>query len=659
MSFASPLMFWGLLSLIPLVALYFLKIRPARKPVTAWFLWEKVFVERKARTLFQKFRDVLSLLLLAALFVAAVTAAARPAWRGDTRRDLVLVLDNSASMNAADGGPTRLERARATAGSIVRSLNGSQRCCIASLADRVVFHSGLTDNPRELLDAINRIQPTVLPSTRHAVGQLPSIAPYPTANTAAKSPSTLATPPATLSPSVPSTSSVVSPPAQVSTTPPTPSPSASSVPSAVSPSPTGPASSSRPPRVILISDGILGADIPPDIELLKTGSPGRGNAGLVACDMQRLPQEGAPAGVFFQVASTFPEPLQADLEICHGAPGRPLRVIPVEIKPGLNPPETVRLDEAPEGKWFLQLRVSDSLPDDNVVHAVLPPVVPVDVAVLADGGFFYETSVQAFSQGNQLLRLVSPAAASVLVCQGNVDVSSTKPDAGLLVFQPSGESEWWNSAGDGINVALPVVNDEEHPLLRYLDGHSLPWVGARKLKAPPGAEVLIAGDDGTPLLYRLVSRGRSAVVVNLDPVAANFFLSPLFPVMVHTAATHLGGRPVAEPGVVPTGTRLTLPVADGAGATKWDQPGGAALEIESGSTGPLEQPGFHRFTTRGREWMTGCSLLAPGETLLDNTAVADTSQPVARGWLPASLLTALAIGLLVLESVLFHRRLAG
>lgn len=626
MSFASPWMLWGLLSLIPLVALYFLKVRPARKPVTAWFLWEKVFAERRARSLFQKFRDLLSLLLLAGLFAAAVLAAARPSWSGDSRRDLVLVLDHSASMNADDGGMSRLERARRTASSIVRSLNGSQRCCIASLADRLVVHSGLTDNPRELLDAIDRIRPTTLPSTRQGVELLEQM------DLAAASGAGLPN----------------------GSVPPSPAPAGAARADAAAPS-----GGARQPRVILISDGCLGTGLPTGIELLKTGSGPRGNAGLVACDLQRLPLEGSPAGVFFQVASSFGEPQKLDLEICHDSPDRPVRVIPLEVKPGLNPPETIRLENAPEGKWFFRIVSADALPDDNLVPAVLPPVVPVDVSVLAEGRFFYETSIEAFSQGNQLLRLVQPAEGAVVVCQGNVDVTGVPPEAGLLVFQPSGESEWWQAVGEGILVAAPAVKAPDHPLLRYLDGHSLPWSGARRLTAPPGAEILVAGDDGTPLLYRLVSRGRSAIIVNLDPVAAGFFLSPHFPVLVHTAATQLGGRSVLEPAVCATGQGLELPDAADAGPTTWQLPDGTSQSVVDGSTGPLQQTGFHSFTTRGRNWSTGCGLLAPAETLLDNAAITDTSQPVARGWLPAGLLTILAVALLVTESVLFHRRLAG
>ena len=64
MKFLAPLFFWSFLSFIPLVAIYFLKVRPRRKETTAYFLWSRVFTEKKATSLFNRLRDMLSLILL-------------------------------------------------------------------------------------------------------------------------------------------------------------------------------------------------------------------------------------------------------------------------------------------------------------------------------------------------------------------------------------------------------------------------------------------------------------------------------------------------------------------------------------------------------------------------------------------------------------------
>ncbi len=61
MNFTSPAFLWMLAGLAPLAAAYFLKVRPRRFPVNALFLWEKIFQEKKASSLFQRLRDLFSL----------------------------------------------------------------------------------------------------------------------------------------------------------------------------------------------------------------------------------------------------------------------------------------------------------------------------------------------------------------------------------------------------------------------------------------------------------------------------------------------------------------------------------------------------------------------------------------------------------------------
>ena len=78
MNFLSPVWLWSLLALIPLTAVYLLKVRPQRKKTNAYFLWEKVFEERRTSALFQRLRDLFSLLLMIIAFTAVCVALARP-----------------------------------------------------------------------------------------------------------------------------------------------------------------------------------------------------------------------------------------------------------------------------------------------------------------------------------------------------------------------------------------------------------------------------------------------------------------------------------------------------------------------------------------------------------------------------------------------------
>lgn len=132
MSLLAPFgLLLGLLA-IPLIGLYFLKIRRRRVTVPSLLLWEELArAERLARP-FDKFRRNLLLWLQLLLLLAVVLAFARPALfgTGSSGRSLVLVLDTSASMAATDERPTRLGRAITMARAEIDNLGPSDEATI-------------------------------------------------------------------------------------------------------------------------------------------------------------------------------------------------------------------------------------------------------------------------------------------------------------------------------------------------------------------------------------------------------------------------------------------------------------------------------------------------------------------------------------------------
>src|SRR5215470_2754385 len=122
MHFISPL---SLLWLFPIsgliVLMYILKLRRKDVIVSSTYLWRQVIRDVQANAPFQKLRKNVLLflqLLAAALLVLAI---ARPFWRavGVGGRSVVIVVDTSASMTAADVGRSRLEEAKQEAFRVV------------------------------------------------------------------------------------------------------------------------------------------------------------------------------------------------------------------------------------------------------------------------------------------------------------------------------------------------------------------------------------------------------------------------------------------------------------------------------------------------------------------------------------------------------------
>ncbi|MEK6249162.1 MAG: BatA and WFA domain-containing protein [Planctomycetales bacterium] len=592
MTFLNPVFFWAFLGLIPLAAIYFLKVRPRKKPTTAFFLWEQIFKEKRTTALFKRLRSFWSLLLMMLAFCAVALAMTAPQWISEDRKDALILIDHSASMSANDGNGSRLDSAKKVAAEIIRALNGSQRVALASVGNTLVYHSHLTDNPRQLLNAVDGIKPSVQRFNTEVFENSYHKQPW-----------------------------------------------------------------SSEHRVILLTDGCFDrSNLPQHIELLKVGEPGE-NAGIIAADMQYIPGPDRQLGLYFQTASTFAETVQADLMVNHiDASGKKtlFKLIPLQIQPGVNKASVYSLDDAEPGRWTAQLDLDDALPSDNVVNLSVALPRPVRVSVQSDDRFFLENSVVAFSQDAGLLTLVDQDPQIVLSQGASTDNTHS------LIFKPQGESPWWSELGkEPLDAVVPRLLIDDHPALRYIDVTSISFAGARNLKVPEGAQVWVATDDGIPLIYRASHSGNTAIVVNMDPTAAEFYYSAWFPVLVHSAATHLAGREESLTAGYRPSDIVTIPGAQLDETTQVIDPSGAQDDTTSTTLPPLEQLGFYQLNNSSGDWLVGCSLLSPSETSLDNSDVTDTSKPINRGWPPAQLLTALAIVVLTTESLLYHRRKVG
>ena len=120
---------------LPIVVFYILKVRLRRVPVSTLLFWEQIFEEKKPRSLWQRLRHWISLLLQLAFLALLVVALADPIfrWQQARARRLVLVVDNSASMNANDVPPSRLEAAKAEGRRLIDGLRlGDEMAIIAA-----------------------------------------------------------------------------------------------------------------------------------------------------------------------------------------------------------------------------------------------------------------------------------------------------------------------------------------------------------------------------------------------------------------------------------------------------------------------------------------------------------------------------------------------
>ena len=116
MGLLAPLALIGLLSVPIIVTFYMLRLRRPERPVSSTYLWQQLVRDVEANAPWQRLRR--SLLLLLQLFLAIVFAflVARPFTEhpAGLARDLVLVIDASASTWNTRPVPRTGEKRRAT-----------------------------------------------------------------------------------------------------------------------------------------------------------------------------------------------------------------------------------------------------------------------------------------------------------------------------------------------------------------------------------------------------------------------------------------------------------------------------------------------------------------------------------------------------------------
>ena len=135
MTFLAPSAAFFALTLPAIIALYFLRIRRPTRIVPALNLWPDQVRDRQANVPWQRLR--FSWLLLLQLLAAAVlvAAAVQPVLSAGTSlaRHSVVLLDVSASMQARDVQPTRLDEAKKEVGAIIDQLSPQDRMTLVAV----------------------------------------------------------------------------------------------------------------------------------------------------------------------------------------------------------------------------------------------------------------------------------------------------------------------------------------------------------------------------------------------------------------------------------------------------------------------------------------------------------------------------------------------
>lgn len=158
----SQLLMVGAVAGLLTVALYILKMRRRAVPVPFAKIWARLVKDQDATSLFSQLKRLLSLLLQLALLALLLFALGDPRMAASlvSGRNVVVLLDASASMKATDQSPTRMDAAREEVRKLARGLSGSDRMLVAQMDAAITPLSTLTSDVVEIEAAVNKVRAT-------------------------------------------------------------------------------------------------------------------------------------------------------------------------------------------------------------------------------------------------------------------------------------------------------------------------------------------------------------------------------------------------------------------------------------------------------------------------------------------------------------------
>lgn len=529
----------GALAGAAVVALYILKLR--RRPIAVPFarIWERILGDKEATSLFSQLKRLLSLLLQLALLALLLLALGDPRPEANLvqGRNIVVLIDASASMQAIDVAPSRLEVAKEEVRKMVRGLSGSDRMLIAQMDAAITPLSTLTGEIADLEAAVAAVKPTdaaadFARALRFATDTL------------------------------------------------------SGLPS---------------PEIMVVSDGALGEPSDAggpvrlgDVKLsfLPIGKGSR-NAAITEFSVRRYPLDKSRYEVMLEVTNLSDEPL--DLELSLLGDGQLIDLTRLRLKPKEKLPRFYPnlsgASKTLEAKLALADGSSDDLPADNHAYALLPERRRARVQVVSAGNMFLEAALllDEYLDVTMVEPQHYPAGSAFDVTIFDSVTPSVAPGSGsLLYLNPTGTNV-------PFEVGKEILDDDpdyrlgfdeldaKHPLLRYTALSDVNIARAHVLKGDKEDRVVGRSYKG-PLLIEGRRSGVKFVALGFDIRESDFPLRIAWPLFLLNAINnfveedtsyissfrtgavwHVPASSAAETATLeaPDGTRRTVPIKDG------------------------------------------------------------------------------------------------
>ena len=155
---------WAILAAVPplIVLLYFLKLKRRPLEVPSTYLWHKSIEDLHVNSIWQRLRNNLLLYLQLLVVLLIILALLRPTWQAYrlSGSRLVFLIDNSASMQATDVQPSRLDEAKRRVGELIDGMRSGDSAMLVAFSDTARVAQNFTNNRQLLREALAGIRPS-------------------------------------------------------------------------------------------------------------------------------------------------------------------------------------------------------------------------------------------------------------------------------------------------------------------------------------------------------------------------------------------------------------------------------------------------------------------------------------------------------------------
>ena len=525
MNFLSPtsLLLFGLA--LPIVLLYILKLRRRREPVSTLMFWEQLFGEKQTTSLFQKLKRLLSLLLQLLFLALLALAIARPQFAFITKsaRRIILIIDNSASMNAVespaeaeetgrDASNTRLESARQSALRMVEGLRFMDDMMVIGCHARPTIHTPFTNQQRSLRQAIQSIQPTEIGTNLEPALDLA----YAVAQTK------------------PSADIVIFSDFQS------------------------------------VSENMLTQFQHPHEEialhLIRVGEASD-NVGITQFRVRKSLVNAFDYQTLLTVVNASKEEKRCNVELYFDEDLFDVR--PYTLAPGESKSEIFSNFTFEGGQLKAVLDIADALSTDNAAYAALPKRERIPVLLVTQENPFLEKALSVDEKLNLSVTTpedYDPGATGYRVVIFDRYSPPTLGDGNYMFIHPPKHGPAPASWEIGETLETPIITDWErtHPILRHVHLENVQIGEAYRVTPPATAEVLARSFED-PVLFVNVTSNRKIVFAAIDILQSDLPLRIAFPVIIANTIQWFQESSGIEEYYLRTGEALTWKVnGDGA-----------------------------------------------------------------------------------------------